>query len=167
MFIKECKCYNRGLKVADYTKAVPCLNQTQTNCLNDIYEKLFKYLDKNCTECPFECTKTSYTSTVTSARYDSTKMYGEIKNKKYKNITLQDVQKRLCSVLIYFDDLKCTKYIQVPKMYLGQLVSNIGGYLGLMVGASILTLIEIIDIMVSIIFAYIIGTRSKKIISIA
>ena len=49
-------------------------------------------------------------------------------------------------VYIYFGDLRYTLISQQPKTILADLVSNVGGTLGLFLGMSFLSFIEIVEI---------------------
>jgi hypothetical protein len=55
---------------------------------------------------------------------------------------------------VYYSDLKYTVLKQIAKMSLIDLISNLGGLLGLFVGISFLTLIEIIEVCFEMIFHY-------------
>lgn len=47
---------------------------------------------------------------------------------------------------VYFDDLNYKITYQIPKMYLFDLVSSIGGTMGLCLGMSFLSFFELIDL---------------------
>lgn len=55
-------------------------------------------------------------------------------------------------IRVYLDDLQYTIISQDPKTYLFELIANIGGVLGLFLGISFLSFIEILEIILEIIF---------------
>ena len=67
----------------------------------------------------------------------------------------QDYNNLKSSVLsfrIYYDDLLYTQISQHPKVLLIDLISNIGGILGLFLGVSFLSIIELIELFLEILF---------------
>ena len=63
---------------------------------------------------------------------------------------------------IYYQSLKYTSIIQLPKTKPKQLVSNLGGYLGLFVGLSFVSLFEIVEIIFEIVFILRGNTKVKE-----
>ena len=55
-------------------------------------------------------------------------------------------------IYVYYDDLKYTLITQQPKTLLVDLVPNIGGILGLFVGTSFLSFVEIIELIIELIY---------------
>ena len=53
---------------------------------------------------------------------------------------------------VYFDSLDYTLIDQMPKMNMLDLISNIGGNLGLFIGVSFLSFAEIIELIIEIFF---------------
>ncbi len=82
-----------------------------------ILKKCFKY-------CPLECTSISYDiRSSVMADYKTTR------------------------IKIFFGSLKYTSITQEPKMNFVDLISNIGGTFGLLIGFSFVTFFEIIEIL--------------------
>ena len=57
------------------------------------------------------------------------------------------------SIRIYYKSLKYTSIMQQAKTKPEQLISNLGGYLGLFVGLSFISLFEIIEILIEIVLS--------------
>jgi len=55
---------------------------------------------------------------------------------------------------VYYKTLKHTVINQSPKMILSDLISNIGGIIGVFLGISFLSFIEIIDFILQIIYIF-------------
>ena len=70
----------------------------------------------------------------------------------HKFNTYEEVNKHLAVLYVYYKDLKYTFISQQPKVELFDLISNIGGILGLFLGVSFLTCVEFFEILFEIIY---------------
>ena len=64
--------------------------------------------------------------------------------------TYEDVQKSYYSMAIFYKDMKYTLISEDENYVLADLVSNIGGILGVFIGISFLSFIEIFEILFEI-----------------
>lgn len=80
--------------------------------------------------CPLECESVSYSITIND----------------YEN----DYESNLTALRVYFRSLKHTLIKQYPKLLIFDLISNIGGTLGLFIGVSFVSLFEITEIVAAI-----------------
>ncbi len=147
----------------------------EKNCLRQFYEEdknvtkkcIAKYLkefrkakikskfDKCTIYCPSECDSMTYRITPSFEAYPA---FGKISQKskienglkKFK--TYEEVRKHFSSVLVYYKDLKYTLIAQEPRTQLFNVISNIGGILGLFLGISFLSFMELIEILFQIIY---------------
>ena len=71
-----------------------------------------------------------------------------IRNFSRKDKTYENVSKSLASIYVYYDDLEYVLITQKPKMQTFDLVSNIGGLFGLFLGMSLLSFIELFEILI-------------------
>ncbi|XP_021340130.1 acid-sensing ion channel 1-like [Mizuhopecten yessoensis] len=78
-----------------------------------------------------------------------------------KNFSVESVIDNFLGVNIYFEDVNYEVITESAKYDEFQLLSNIGGTLGLFVGASVLSFVEIIQMLLEVV-AYICKSRSKK-----
>ncbi len=62
------------------------------------------------------------------------------------NLTKSNIRNEIALVSVYFDELKYTKIDQIPKMDLTSLISGIGGNLGLFLGLSICSFMELFEL---------------------
>ncbi len=107
--------------------------------------------------CPEECSSISYSMTTSFSNYPS-KSYAEKKllsNKKLMHKDYQELKMNVLAVNVYFGDLSYTLIGQQAKMDLIDLISNIGGLLGLFVGMSFLSMIEFVQVFVEIVYVLI------------
>ena len=91
--------------------------------------------------CPLECDSVTYTSTV-----------NQIPNTYNEKYQLQ--------LRIFYKTLKYTLLTQYPKTDDFDLISNIGGILGLFIGCSFASFLELFEIVIEVIF--IVFQKNKK-----
>ena len=63
---------------------------------------------------------------------------------------MDTLKQSVLSIYVYYDDLKYTIIRKSPKFEWLDLISNIGGIMGIFLGTSFLSFVEIIDILVII-----------------
>ena len=146
-----------------YTWLLKSTNDTKfLECLNNKQEEFF---DKDVTEycspfCPLECNTIKYDISFKSMQYPSKNYALELANNskirsffpKGYNITQDDLKQSILFLNIYYDDLSYTVITESPKILIVNLVSNIGGILGLFVGISFLSFGELFEMFFEIIF---------------
>jgi hypothetical protein len=135
--------YNLDLNIFDEAD-----NLTISRCI----EKYFKNLSSNeCVEkqtgyCPLECDSFSY-----DINKDSVMVKNISKEFDYFN-TNDNVSRAFYALRVYYDDLKFTLIRQQPKIELFGLISNIGGTLGLFIGFSFISLLELFEVFAELMF---------------
>ena len=158
--IDSCKCYVNSFNKLD--GLVPCLDSNQVYCSYSIY---MKHLTKNGTQfcskfCPLECESMSFQITTSFTNYP-TKQYADkylINNPNIKSkfdndsLNYDMIKKSTLSLNIYYEQLSYTEISQKAKTEIVDLVSNIGGLMGLFLGISFLSFCEIIEAFVDILF---------------
>ena len=107
-------------------------------CLSNVNTEVIGNLTEVCTkQCPEECNSVKFNTHV-------------LNSQSYNN--------RL-ELVVYFSALSNLKLNQVPKMSLFVLVSTIGGSLSLFIGLEFLSIIEISQILIEVVF---INLRGRK-----
>ena len=108
----------------------------------DFYKNIT--IDEEFTQfCPLECDSLHYRTSY-SIQYSS-------KIKPVEKIKLLP-QNELTKFYIYSREYKYTFISEEPNMNIADLISNIGGILGVFIGISFLSFIEIIDFLIEAIF---------------
>jgi hypothetical protein len=102
--------------------------------------------------CPLECDSMSYKVTpYLELIKDSGKISKGRKGGYDLNFeTYEEVNSHFVSVLIYYRDLRYTRISQDPKTQTFDFISNIGGILGLFLGISFLSFVELFEIIFEI-----------------
>jgi len=137
-FLKESNCNCSLINFDDYPYKV-CYNSTeQKNCYDNFIDNFNKkYLNEIFSEhCPLECDTFSYDISINSRTSQTF------------------LEKDSVGIYVYYEDLKYTLISQQPKMQFIDLISNIGGSLGLFVGISFISFLELFEILIEIIFVH-------------
>lgn len=106
--------------------------------------------------CPSECNSISYSVSTSFSSLNINDFFLNSVKKKFSNswpnLTLEDIRKNYYSISIYYSDLKYTNISQMAKSSFFDVVSNIGGILGLFIGISFLSFAEILELFLEILF---------------
>ena len=139
-----------------------CIPRTDTDteikkCVSK-YLRIFRQKLKNekCQKyCPLECDSMSYFVTPYIENFPAMKNISEFREKDYdlyRYKTYEEVNKHHIVIYVYYKDLKYTLISQEAKSETFNFISNIGGILGLFLGISFLSFIEIVEIFLEISF---------------
>ena len=148
--IERCKCYNS--RMPEIIQAPPCLNLTQMECIRreevNIDQKKLIECQK---ECPLECDSVGYDLYASSLEYPSHELYNIYKEET--QITDFDGYKNAFLALnIYYSSAQYTDIIESPKTTLVDMISSVGGALGIFLGFSIFSLFEILELLFQIFY---------------
>ncbi|XP_062584684.1 acid-sensing ion channel 1B-like [Saccostrea cucullata] len=94
--------------------------------------------------CPLPCEEVYYEKEISSAQFPSEK-FREILHSLY-NIT--NISTNYLELKFYYDTFVTHTIEQVPKVDITSVLGNIGGYLGIFLGASLLTITEVFEVVV-------------------
>ena len=161
---KECLHLCRNLK---YKEINPCdyipksldediftlKNDTANQCIYTYLNESYNFQLCSTLYCPLECDSFTYDISLNSQHLIG---YGNISlNSSFlypQFNTYENVTRTFYSISIYYEDLKYTLIQQQPKIELFGLISNIGGTLGLFLGFSFISLLELFEIFVELVF---------------
>ncbi|GFN78967.1 acid-sensing ion channel 1 [Plakobranchus ocellatus] len=140
--------------VAREDNTIPICNTTKREtfyCVRNI-EEAFSDNKLDCIKnCPPACEKSSFSTTVSSAPWP-TSGYRQTMLKRQgldQNVTqLLKAERSFLKLEIYYDSLILDKIVGQPAFTWNKLLSDIGGQLGLLLGFSILTAVEILELVV-------------------
>ncbi|CAF1029306.1 unnamed protein product [Brachionus calyciflorus] len=160
--LKECGC-NQPIFPSNLKK-IPCLNKTK--CISKQAE-LFSdgnYVSDFCVpECPLECEMISFTKTISVNKY-SNDAFDMMMSKKL-NLSNRKISEDIAQVNVYYESLDHTEIVEFATMDFVDLLSSIGGIAGLFLGISVLSLVEILEIVLEILFLYKNSIKSNSPIS--
>lgn len=135
---------------------VKCLTDSQIKCNQEVYE--IDYIQNSfygkCNHlCPLECDSDIYQLASTYKNFPAV-YYANflLQNKSIfqyspyeRPLTVNDVGNSVARVVIYFEKLTYQYIVQIPTISVVNLFANSGGMLGLFMGMSILTFIEVLE----------------------
>jgi hypothetical protein len=146
--INKFGCYD--MRLPPLMNAPPCNNQSIfVQLTNFVYDYSSCYDD-----CPFECSTIEYDVSISYANYPSYNFYLNetlVNIDYYKdifrtdNVTYEDFS-QLASVYIYYDQLVHTEVSAKPALEIVDIISYMGGTLGLFIGISVLSFVEIVEL---------------------
>lgn len=139
------------------------LNRTIFDCTWSFYKEILKKTYEVCADyCPLECDSITYSVSFSSI-YDYPSS-GEILNSELGAFfDYSDVKASFFTIQVFYENLNYELITQQPKVLLSDLIPNIGGIMGLFLGTSFLSLIELFEWLFEIFFVlYDLKIKSKN-----
>lgn len=96
--------------------------------------------------CPVECNTMSYSITINSQIIDP----------------LLNISRRVSIIEIYYNDFSYTSIIEIPKTSFEDLIGNVGGILGVFLGTSLISFVEIPELIYSLCYVVFRNRKKKK-----
>jgi hypothetical protein len=153
----KCQCQNSYFNFVFYPNLSLCSRFEDLICWNNYNYLYFSTNVLESCDCPLECEYSGYTFTNSWSEYPTLNFYEQslinssLIRSKFGNQTemnYENVRKSVAKVSIFYNDLRETVITESVKISVADLVSSIGGTLGLFIGMSLLTLIEVLEIFV-------------------
>jgi hypothetical protein len=144
---KECGCISANL--FKFEIGMKYCNKSQNDCEIKMFAS---FEDKNASICPFECesfkyvSKSSFNSFTTTPNIHNT--LKKVKNDSYfDGFHLERFNENSSTYYFhfYYDESYVTEIVETAKYTWINLISNLGGTLGLFLGMSLLSFVEIFE----------------------
>ena len=146
-----------------------CRDTTQVTCIGDVIGSFNFNQTAKCNKlCPFECESIVYTTSSNRAFYPN-KYYSEQVLAKYTQYVRPNINlnpQSVAKVNVYYESMKYAVTTDSISITSDDLLSNFGGTLGLYLGISFLSLIEIVEFGFNFFVPFIKYLKSKKQIKI-
>jgi hypothetical protein len=140
--VSKCDCYDAGFPRMTFNRT-PCYSWADLRCLNNVWFHFFlNYTTLNCSqECPVECSSVSYPVSLSSSEFP-TSSYMRVLLRKSKHLQslvegvasetekLMIVRKNVAAISAFYELPSYTYIEEKPKYELFDLVSGVGGLLG-------------------------------------
>ena len=164
-FINECNCTANGF--FSLFNVSNCFTNNQIICsINLYFDKISKeddFINKNCIPlCPLECNRTEFKTSLTNSQFGSEFYLDFIVNKtafksKYddEELTTAKITEEIVKLNIYYESLTFTEMTESASMDFVSLISSIGGFMGMFLGMSVMTLVEILEIIFKFFYSFI------------
>ena len=159
--IKNCECFYTAYDRLN-TQLRPCLNYTDYNCLT---KKISEFDVNDCIKnsCPLECDSISYDLSLSSLVSPSEAFYRTLLVNTPKtlfdsynlSVTYETYLSKSVYFYVYYPSLQYTLINETPKMSIFDLLTQIGGSLGMFVSFSIFSLFEMIEIFALLVYCLI------------
>ncbi|XP_071950186.1 acid-sensing ion channel 1-like isoform X2 [Antedon mediterranea] len=144
--ICECKHPTMSADVRDCTieESIRCAFEEEVNFYNS---------GTKC-DCPIACEQTFYNNRISTSYWPANYVLGDYLDKTGYT-TKEDIRENLLQLQIYFEEMNFQIVTEVPTFSKLQLLSEIGGNMGLLCGMSLITIIEFLEFgFLSAIFRY-------------
>ncbi|KAK6172390.1 hypothetical protein SNE40_016050 [Patella caerulea] len=122
-----------------------CSVEQFENCyLPALADKKMEKVLKMCTACPSRCHTIKYNTQLSSADFASSFIIdymvatNMMQDKEY-------IRNNVIDLRIFYDTLTVTKTEQIPELTIQAIVADLGGHMGLFLGASLLSLTELVE----------------------
>ncbi len=139
-----------------------CETVNELKCLND-FNDFFSKSDLNSfceNACPSQCQSIEYKLGLSTSSFP-TLSYAKSIQDSHLNVNnfpsdindtelIEFCNKGFLKVIVSYDNLYYTSVDEVPAMTLNDLLGNLGGQLGLFIGISFLSLVELIELIVTL-----------------
>lgn len=111
-------------------------------------------------ECPPSCQYLSYNVQSSYSLFPSTELAQEIA--RLNDVTPEDVRSNLLSLYVYFDDMEVTQLNTEYSYTFANLLADMGGLLGLFIGASVISLLEVAMLVFDFLKSLMFNPKMKK-----
>ena len=157
----SCNCIDGSLYNIYGDSVEICATVASLECVSNA--RISYYADQassQCSQCPLECDSATYLLSTSNSRYPSmyyldylryqTDIEERIKGDSNKTVDGNQIVKSATLLNVFYDDLATTYINEVPAISPDQLLGVIGGNLGLFVGISLLSIVEIFELVVQL-----------------
>lgn len=158
--IETCNC--SVFELPDIKNVRICSSEREENCSLETYEKIVNNQenlnDKCLEECPLECNTMSFSFKISSTQfmnnfYEKTYLSQSRIKKLYEfNKLNTSLRENLAKIIVYYETLDYTEMEESASTDFAKLLSDIGGIAGLFLGISVLSTVELFEIVMRIIF---------------
>jgi hypothetical protein len=160
LVIDNCECFwTRYIPLDKFTQ--PCLNLTQLYCVYT-QQNEFKITEECLKQCPLECSTVTYDVKTSSLDFPSQSFFNFLvndtsfidlwENDSSTKFTVANSYLYLISLKIYYPYTQFTLISESPKTAIFDLISQIGGSLGMLLGFSIFHLVELFEIVILVLY---------------
>lgn len=160
---KTCTCFdNKYPPVNKSLKPCSIKKEKDRECNGNVEESFKK---TGCANCLILCSNSEYAMTVSTSKWPSRAyeqtLFEELKatNSRASQIITKgpgEASHNFLEIRVFFESLNFEIYEQIPKVEMEEFLSDLGGAVGLWLGASVLTLFEFFEIMFDFLYLTII-----------
>jgi acid-sensing ion channel 5 len=157
---KLCGCLFLDLEFSLYRNLRACDRVDDIKCTENARINNYTAIRDRCDSlCPLECNSDQYKASQSFVDFPSNIWYNTIKNGQIFELkgrvsnyldTFEKCKANMLKLKIFYQDLNYVQVTASKKILISDLLANIGGSIGLFLGVSILSFIEILEIVFEI-----------------
>ncbi len=148
--IKNCSCYDTRFNNKFLTNQRPCIEIDDFFCSNKFLKEFGNSTAKNKCDlnCPDECRTVKFEQRLSFSDFPSESYSNYLINSNKNTLwssshmNYTKLKKSSTAFDLYFDEFIFTSINEVPALSLNDLISNVGGYLALYIGISLVSLCQ-------------------------
>ncbi|KAK6194919.1 hypothetical protein SNE40_000450 [Patella caerulea] len=134
-----------------------CTVRQRQECVSPLRRRFYKNTSyaNNAMEwcnCPRPCSNVVYHQDLSSSFFPADSLIDFLKDMQFTS-SLEHARSNLMRITISFKSLMVTHITHVPEYTLEDMISSMGGFMGFFVGASILSVLEVLDVVLRTITA--------------
>ncbi|CAF0708689.1 unnamed protein product [Brachionus calyciflorus] len=156
--LRKCACLDGSLPNIFVNETI-CQDIDSLECVADSRMEYFSSQESSsCSQCPLECDSSNFQMTASSSRYP-TRYYQNylsartnILSRFPTGTSASEITKSTVLLNVFYEDLATTYTNEIPAVTPVSLLGNVGGNLGLFIGISLLTFVEIIEFLIELFF---------------
>jgi hypothetical protein len=155
-----CNCTDNVLNL-DYSSKL-CIDDQELKCIMHIYYEIFtkdNYVEKNCIpHCPLECKSIQLSTSLSSSQYPIENYFELLKNDKilqetvFKSGNWSFIKNSILKININYESLSYIYIRESEVLLFIYFISYIGGQMGLFLGTSFLSFIEMFEVLIEAFF---------------
>ena len=162
LIMTNCSCfdprYPNPFKSSNQ-KLKPCYLDQEYKCMQEIkldFENTNLRLKCGDSLCPEECLKVNYLTSVSTATYptdeyckylqNQVSLTSRFRNETNFNILTAQIKNSFVKINVFYNDITYTLLHESPTTTWDSLIGQIGGQLGLFIGISFLSMIELLEL---------------------
>lgn len=164
-YYERCGCLEPTLLKISNEKQCNISNTTEMCCLDAVLHELEKF-GSPC-DCPLPCVSPYYHEIISMAKWPS--RYFFLKNYVESNLTsdvgdaLKRHRKTYAKVNIYYATSEVLSYELTPKFQFSEMLSHLGGELGLWLGLSLVAVFEFVETVLCLVHYMVTSQKCEKI----
>ena len=155
--IEKCECFHFSLPFYQNNSVKPCFSTNQSSCAFRLLLEFKANLDRQCkSECPLECDYVTYDLSSSTLNFPNEEYFADLKQDipEYGNMSLEEYKQKHIVLNIFYSNKEYTEIRETPTISTIDLISNLGGVMGIFLGLSIFTFIEILELMFQILILW-------------
>ncbi len=141
-----------NLRIFQDPSANGCLTSTYISFYNVDQSINLKYS----ADCPLECNSQQYTTSLSMSKFPSKSIYNSHSNKSQLiklfngNFSIDEYTESIVTFRVFYETLSFTEISQSVKTDWIDFISNVGGIFGLCLGMSLLSVVEMFQVLIEI-----------------